>query len=217
VRPPHISNVQRDIIPAIAAAVDAGVRRIVFLSLIDIENHTHTPHYRIEQYLNTAGVPWTSLRASFFSQNLAHVHREEIRDRDEIVLPVGNARTAFVDARDIGAVAARELLRSDGSSSAWDLTGPQALTYAEVARMLSQELGREIAYRSTSDIRFLARQLVAGRPAMYSLVMTILYRATRNGSAARVTNTVEQLLGRPAIKLEEFIHTYRELWERTAT
>ena len=83
-RPPHISNVQRDMVPFLDATQAAGVEQVVFLSLIGIEQNKQVPHYKVEQYLRASKMAFTFLRASFFMQNLSGTHREEIRDYDEI-------------------------------------------------------------------------------------------------------------------------------------
>jgi nucleoside-diphosphate-sugar epimerase len=74
-------------------------------------------------------------------------HTSDIRDRDEICVPAGRGATAFVDAVDVGAVAAAALLDPAGHRCrAWTITGPEALNYAQVAAILSQILGRPICY-----------------------------------------------------------------------
>lgn len=76
-RPPAISDVRRFIHPAIDAAASAGVKHIVFLSLIGIEKNKIVPHYKVEQYLLNSSMAWTFLRPSFFMQNLNTTHRNE--------------------------------------------------------------------------------------------------------------------------------------------
>src|SRR5215208_2217783 len=110
-RPPQITNVKKYMFPAIDAAKQAGVEHIVFLSLIGIEQNQRVPHYAVEQYLIASKIPYTFLRCSFFMQNLSTTHRSEIRDHNEIFLPVGRGKTSFIDVRDIGAVAALALTK----------------------------------------------------------------------------------------------------------
>src|SRR5918998_4556063 len=145
VRPPAIGNVRRDLLPAMVAARDAGVRHVAFLSLQGAERNKVVPHAAIESWLRGSGMDWTFVRASFFHQNLTTTHVSDVRDRDEIFVPAGDGATAFVDAHDVGAVAAAALLdRTGHAGRAWTVTGPRALTYAEVAQILTNELGRPI-------------------------------------------------------------------------
>ncbi|MBN1243441.1 MAG: NmrA family NAD(P)-binding protein [Spirochaetales bacterium] len=213
-RPPHISNPKRDMYPALEAARKAGVRRVVFLSLIGIEDNKLVPHRAVEDFLERSGQERVFLRCSFFMQNLGGVHRAEIRDRDELFLPVGDAKTSFIDARDLGEIAAKALVEIGTGDAAWDLTGSEALDYHEVARVFSRELGREIRYRNPSPLAFFLRRLGAKEPFLFALVTTWLYANTKRGMAARVTGEAERLLGREPFTLAEYVRDHRGLWDR---
>lgn len=212
VRPPQLSNVERDIAPAIRAAVAAGVDHVVFLSIQGVENNKVVPHYKIEQALLAVGVDTTFLRASFFMQNLATTHRAEIREHDELALPVGRAKTSFIDVRDIAAVAAQALTEDAHRNRAYTLTGAEALDYYEVAERLSAVLQRRIRYTNPSAVRFFLRQLRGGSSAGYALVVTALYTITRFGNASTVTKDVPDILGRAPISFDQFARDYRECW-----
>jgi uncharacterized protein YbjT (DUF2867 family) len=216
VRPPALSNVERDIAPAIQAAVQAGVKHIVFLSIQGVENNRVVPHYKIEQAILKAGIQYTFLRASFFMQNLSTTHASEIRNQDVIALPVGNARTSFIDVRDIAAVAVCALTEAGHANQSYTLTGVEALNYDEVAAKLSTSLGRPIRYTRPSILNFIWRQLKAGQALPYTLVMTALYTITRLGNASSVTTDTQQILGREPIRFDQFASDYRQSWERPA-
>jgi uncharacterized protein YbjT (DUF2867 family) len=218
VRPPAISNVKRDIAPALRAARQAGVRHIVFLSLQGVERNRVTPHYKIEQLILQSGVSYTFLRASFFMQNLSTTHAAEIRDDGQIAVPVGRARTSFIDVRDIGAVAALALLNSEHEQQQYTLTGGEALDYFEVAAILSEVLGRPVRYTNPSPLAFIRRQQRAGRPLAMTLVMTALYTImiTRLGNASETTEDVQRLLGRPPITFRQFARDAAAVWQQAA-
>jgi uncharacterized protein YbjT (DUF2867 family) len=211
-RPPQISDVERLMFPAIDAAQAAGVQQAVFLSLIGIENNRGVPHYKVEQRLRSSGMNWTFLRASFFMQNFNTTHRQEIKERNEIFVPVGSGKTSFIDVRDIGAVAALALTQPGHAGRAYDLTGPEALDYYEAAERFSQVLGRRITYRNPSLPRFVWISLRSGRPLAMTLVMAWLYRQTRRGMSDQVSGEVQRLLGRPPIPLSQYIEDYRSAW-----
>jgi uncharacterized protein YbjT (DUF2867 family) len=88
-RPPALSNIKRDIQPAIDRAVAAGVGHIVFLSLIGAERNRIVPHAKVERLLQRSGVAWTMLRCGFFMQNLDTTHRADIVEHDDIFIPPG--------------------------------------------------------------------------------------------------------------------------------
>jgi uncharacterized protein YbjT (DUF2867 family) len=112
-RPPALGNVRRDLLPAVVAAREAGVEHVVFLSPQGAEHNKVVPHATVETWLRGSGVGWTFVRASFFHQNLSTTHANDVRQHDEIVVPAGRGATAFVDAEDVGAVAAAALLAPD--------------------------------------------------------------------------------------------------------
>ncbi len=213
VRPPALSNVKRDIAPALLAAKQAGVKHIVFLSIQGVEQNRMVPHHKIEQAILSLGFTYTFLRASFFMQNLSTTHLKEIRDDGVISVPVGKARTSFVDVRDIAAVAVHALAETGHENKSYTLTGIEALDYYQVSQTMSAELGRPIRYTNPSVIGFIHAQVAAGRALGFTLVMAGLYTITRLGNAKQVTPDVQRLLGRQSITLRQFVHDYRLCWQ----
>ncbi|HYO87590.1 MAG TPA: NmrA family NAD(P)-binding protein, partial [Candidatus Limnocylindrales bacterium] len=211
-RPPHLANVDRDFVPAIHAAVAAGVEHFVFLSIVGVENATFVPHYKIEQAVKASGAAYTFLRCSFFMQNLNTTHRPEIRDDSEIRLPVGKAKTSFIDVRDIGAVAATVLSAPTREKTALTLTGAESLDYYQVADILTDVLGRKITYTHPDPVSFAIRQKSSGRPWGMTLVMTMLYVMTRNGSADVITDDVQRVLGRTPISFRQYAEDTKAAW-----
>ncbi|MEQ8674592.1 MAG: SDR family oxidoreductase [Aggregatilineales bacterium] len=212
VRPPAISNVSRDVAPAVWAAVGAGIKQIVFLSIQGVEKNPIVPHHKIEKLILQTGVPYTFLRASFFMQNLSTTHRDEIRDRSEIVLPVGDAMTSFIDVRDIAEVAVQVLTEDGYENAKFTLTGAEALNYDQVAAKLTTTLSRPIQYTRPSLLQFVIQQLKQGKKFGYTLVVAGLYTITRFGNAKEVTGDVATILHREPITFDQFAHDYREVW-----
>ncbi len=218
VRPPQLSKVERDLLPALDAARRAGVRHVVFLSLQGAEKNKVVPHATVEKWLHASTLDWTFLRPSFFFQNLSTTHRTDIRDRDEIFVPAGRGRTAFVDAPDIAAVAVQVLSHpAEHVGKAWTPTGSAALSYDEVAAALTTELGRPIRYRRPGAWRYArhARQ-VLGMPWGMVVVTTAIYTTARLGLAAGLTDDVRTVLGREPHGITEFAHRERAAWLREA-
>lgn len=211
-RPPQLSDVRRQMAPFIDAMAHAGVEQVTFLSLLGAERNPFVPHRAIEELLMASGMGWTMLRCGFFMQNLSGEHRAEIRELGEIVVPAGRGRTAFIDARDIAAVAARTLAEPGHAGRAYPLTGDVALDYFEVASLLSQSLGRPIVYRRPSLVRFVRHNLARGLNPAFVLVMAGIYTTTRLGMAATITPDAARLLGHPPGGLPAFIDDHRALW-----
>lgn len=212
VRPPAIADVAV-FEPLIVAAKEAGVQQIVFLSLQGVEKVSFVPHAKIETLIEESGVPYTFLRSGFFMQNLNTTHRQDIAEHDEIFIPAGKSRTAFIDVRDLGAVAARVLTEPGHTSKAYVLTGRDALNYDEVARIFTEQLGRQIHYPNPSVLAFVRRMWRRGNKLQQVLVMAFLYTITRMGQAKEVSPEAEQLLGRAPYSLAQYVQDYRACWE----
>ncbi len=213
-RPPHLSNIERDMKPAIDAAIAAGVERVVFLSLLGAEKNTIVPHAKVEALLRSAPVSSTLLRAGFFMQNLSTTHLDDIRDHDDLFVPAGQGKTAFIDVRDIAAVAAKTLTEAGHEDRSYALTGSAAYDYAQVAGMMSEELGRPIRYSNPSLPRFMWRMWRRGHPPGYVAVVSAIYTTTRFGMAKTITADTTELLNRDPIPLRQFIRDYAPVWTR---
>ena len=215
VRPPELDDVDKYFRPFVEAMKRVKVRHVIFLSIQGVENKPLTPHYQIEKLIVESGIPYTFLRSSFFMQNLTTTHQKEIRLRNEIYVPAGKGRTNFVDVRDIAFVAAIMLIDKTGQylNQSYELTGPEALTYYEVAQILSDVLGRKITYRNPSLLRFLWRKWYHERiPLKFALVMGALYTAAKLGKADTITGEIEQLLQRSPVAFRQFAEDHRTIW-----
>ncbi|WP_230272188.1 SDR family oxidoreductase [Deinococcus sp. 6YEL10] len=202
VRPPQISNVARDMIPALDVALGAGVTHMTLLSLQGADRQPWVPHAKLEVYLRQSGVLWTFLRPSFFLQNLTTTHLPDLR-QGEIFVPAGAGRTSFIDVRDIAEVAALVLTTDGHAGRAYELTGASALTYAQVAQAFTAA-GRSVRYSDPSPLAFYRRLRARGLPAAQVLVMEAIYAAARFGLAAHVSPDAARLLGRPPRTVEGF-------------
>jgi len=216
IRPPAISRVGDSINPAIDAAARVGVDHIVYLSVLGAEKNPLLPHHRIEDHLREADLEWTFLRASFFMENLSEVHGEEIRD-GEIVVPAGEGTTSFVAAGDIAAVAAAALTESGHEGQAYGITGPEALTYHDVAARLSDVLDWTVTYTDPSLVQFARHSRSLDRDWSFVIVMSMLYTTARLGLAGRVEDDIEDVLGRSPQSLREWIETNVDTFDPTDT
>ena len=216
-RPPQLGKPKTQMVPALDYARENGVQQMVFLSLQGAEGNKIVPHAAIESWLRASGISWTFVRASFFHQNLTTTHLTDIRDRNEILVPAGRGATAFVDAEDVGAVAATALLDPlSYANAALTVTGDEALTYAQIAGILTRELGRPIRYARPGVFRYIrhARRTV-GMPWGLVAVTTAIYTTARLGLAAGRTETVRDVLHRDPIRFAAFAHRERDVWNNT--
>ncbi|CAM4449758.1 SDR family oxidoreductase [Deinococcus marmoris] len=202
-RPPAVSQVSRDMFPALDVALGAGVRHFVLLSLQGADKLTITPHAHLEKHLGGNGAVYTFLRPSFFMQNLTTTHLPELK-KGIIAVPAGNGRTSFVDTGDVAEAAAIVLTEDGHENRAYGLTGPAALTYREVAEIFTRVTGH--LYRSTDPSPIAFYRLMRGQGAgrAETLVMEAIYATARLGLAKHVSDDLPTLLGRPAHSIEDF-------------
>lgn len=214
-RPPQLSNIARDMQPALEAAKSSGVHHVVLLSLQGAERNKVVPHAKLEAWLRDSGLDWTFVRPSFFMENLSTTHRSDIADRGELMVPAGDGRTSFVAASDVAAVATAALLDPAAHRNrAWTPTGPDALTYAEVAHILSDVLGRPIRYSRPGLLRY-ARHAHSqlGMPWPMVAVTCGIYTVARLGKAGGLTDDVLTVSGRPPVCFADWARAHAEVWQ----
>ncbi len=213
-RPPQTSNVERGMKPLIDYAFSVGVRHIVFLSLLGAENNNIVPHAKVEELLLAGPAAYTLLRAGFFMQNLSTTHRLDIAEHNDVFIPAGKGKTAFVDTRDLAAVAALALTEPGHENKAYPLTGSESLDYYEVAAILSEVLGRRIIYSDPSPLRFAWKLHQRGEPWAFVAVTSAIYMTTRFGMAAAIHPQLATLLGRPPLTLRQFAIAEAQVWQK---
>lgn len=210
-RPPSLGNV-KIFEPFIEQAQSAGVQHIIFLSIQGVERVPYVPHARIEALIRESGIAYTFLRAGFFMQNLNTTHRQEIAQDNTIFIPAGKSKTAFVDVRDIGAVAAHILSEDGHENTNYTLTGSELLDYEQVAAIFSEVLKLDIRYHSPMIPIFIWQMWRRGMPITQAFIVGFLYLITRFGQATQVHPDTAQLLDRQPITMRQYVEDYRDSW-----
>ncbi|MBE4908487.1 SDR family oxidoreductase [Bacillus luteolus] len=213
IRPPQLANPKKDMKHFIDKLSEKGIEEIVFVSLMGVENNPVVPHRKIEDMIVASGIEYTFLRPGFFMQNLNTTHRDDIALRNELFMPVGKAKTSFIDTRDIAAVATVCLTEPGHLGGKYTLTGAESIDYHEVATILSKTLGREIEYKNPGVLEFRKTIIKRGIKKEYANVMTMLYVLTRLGTAEKTTDDVEKILKRKPITFEQYAKDFQEEWK----
>lgn len=208
-RPPKLAKPKQEILPFLVEAKKAGVEHIVFVSLLGVEKNPVVPHRKIEELIRKLGFHYTFLRPSFFMQNLNTTHKDDIVQRDELYMPVGKAKTSFIDTRDIAEIAAICLVEERHQNKAYTLTGSEAINYYEAASIMSDVLQRTITYSNPGILEFRKTLLKRGTPKEFANVMTMLYTMTRLGTAEKITGEAERLLQRKPITFRQYVEDYQ--------
>ena len=151
------------------------------------------------------------LRPAWVMQNFADDHLPIIDGA--ISAPSGGGSEAFVDADDIAAVAAQTLLNPEAHVGAhYDLTGPQALTFAEAADIIATVSKRPISYTDIDQETWISGALAMGVPADYAVMLRWLTTAVITGNGASPTNDVEKVTGRAATSFRTFAERHAKAW-----
>jgi len=154
-------------------------------------------HLPGEVLLRESGLPWAILHPSEFMTNTTW-WADSIAAASAIFVPSGTGRVALIDPTDIAEVAAHVLTTPQQDGKIYRLTGPEAMTTADIAAHLTDILGRSIRHIDIPAAEFSARLLKSGLPPTLVDAQLKYYAAVKAGTADVVTSDVEQLLGRPA-------------------
>ena len=185
---------------AVDAAKKAGVKHVVKLSVFGAEDASITFarwHRPVEKQLEASGMAWTFLRPMNFMTNMLR-NIDSIKGQGAFYQPTGDGKTSVIDPADIGAVAVKALTTPGHEGKAYLLTGPEALSGAEQAAVLTKALGREVKFVDVPPEAAKQGMAGSGIPAVYVDALLNLLAAMKVGKTAQVTDTVQTLLGRKA-------------------
>ena len=200
---------------AIDAARAGGVRLVVRSSILAADPASTATfvrnHGESDAYLAGSGLAHVILRPNYFAQNVPESVIPTIDGDGRFYANLGDARLSIVDTADVGAVAAVVLTNPGHDGKAYDVTGPEALSYDGVASKLSANLGRRIEYVDVPDAATRSALTDAGLGDWLVESLISLFgqyrRSGTDGYAAQVSDTVRQLTGQPAHTLEDVLAT----------
>jgi uncharacterized protein YbjT (DUF2867 family) len=201
----------------VALAAAAGVRHFVKMSAIgvaaDEPSMSLSFHWKGEQDVERSGMSWTHIRPSSFFQNVLLLDLTSLRAENRFYAPLGDARVAKLDTRDIGEAVAVVLTEPGHENRAYELTGPAAVTYWEMADVLSHALGRGIEYVDLTADEYEAHLVATGWPEWVAVEFAAIYGRGfyRAGGSSYVTTTAEDLLGRPPRSFADFARDHADV------
>jgi uncharacterized protein YbjT (DUF2867 family) len=196
---------------AIDAARRTQVQLMVRSSILGADRESPagfiSAHTACDRYLEESGLPYVIVRPNLFLQNVPESTIPSIDASGTFYVNAGEARISMVDTRDVAAVAAVALTEPGHAGAHYDVTGPEALSYTDVAAKLTSVMGRRISYVGASDDAVRQALLGAGLTGWFADALVGLYqdyrRSGTGGYAAQVTGIVQRLTGRPARSLDD--------------
>ena len=203
---PELAQLEGNMIDACAAA---SVKHVVLNSAMgagDYDKSFPSWHRKVEDKLkSTRRLTHTILRPNSFHQNVLAFFAETIRTQGAFYSSMRDSRNSFIDVRDIAAVAAKALAGGEHFGKIYELNGPEALNYTELAAKISKVAGREVKY---VDIPMDAQQkamLQQGMPEWLVTALLDLQRYYLSGKGGETDGLLQKLLGRAPIKMDEFL------------
>ncbi|MCH7666187.1 MAG: SDR family oxidoreductase [Acidobacteria bacterium] len=193
---------------AVEAAKAASVQHIVKQSVMGAVEESYSlakVHRPVEKAIESSGLAWTFLRPNSFMQNAVTFMGATIRAEAVFYSASGQAKISHVDVRDLAAVAVKVLTGPDHDGKAYTLSGPEALTYDELAHELSKALGRPISHINLSPSDLKSGMLAEGMPEAIADQMLDLERYFREGRASFITNDIKQVTGREPTGFPEYV------------
>jgi len=195
---------------AIDAARRTQVQLLVRSSILGADRESPAEfigaHTTCDRYLEDSGLPFVIVRPNLFLQNIPESTIPSIDASGTFYADAGEARISMVDTRDVAAVASRALTEPGHAGAHYDVTGPEALSYADVAAKLTSAMGRRISYVAAPDDAVRKALLGAGLTEWFAGALVGLYqdyrRSGTDGYAAQVTETSQRLTGHPARSLD---------------
>lgn len=162
-------------------------------------------HWLTQQYIVECGIPYTFLQPNYFMQVLTNRYAGEVRRRGVLVSPAGGRGISMVDVRDVAEVAARTLIEPGHDGRSYALSGPAAITYEDIARILTRLTGRDVTYHDLSEDEFSRWMADEGRQPWETDHAAAIFRLYRAGIGELVTDHVQQITGRPPRTIEDFL------------
>jgi uncharacterized protein YbjT (DUF2867 family) len=171
-------------------------------------------HGQIDQMLKESALPAAILRPNSFMQNFSTLNVRSIQTENKIYLPLGEGKASYIDVRDIAAVVVEMFLKPEAyQDKTFDLTGPEALSCAQIAAILSETLNTPNSYIDLPAETAAAAMRQAGVPEWGVKVVSELYGQMKAGHASAVSSAVETITGQKAIPFQQFAREHAHVFK----
>jgi ergot alkaloid biosynthesis protein len=167
----------------------------------------------VHGFLRRNAPEWTVLQPSWFMQNFSEgLHQTTIRNEGRITSATGSGAVAFIHVDDIAEVAVRALIDQPAHNRAHLITGPQALTYGDVAAAISGVCGYAVRHENISPRELASRWSAMGLPADYATMLANMDEAISHGAENRTTTAVKDVTGREPTRFVDFVRANAQAW-----
>ena len=189
----------------LALAAELGVAKVVFSSGRTTGDIPGKPLFQVDQLVRNQSIPYVILRPGWFMQNFTSWIGATISQEGAFYLPAGDAKTAFIDVRDIAEVALSTLLKDQWNGHILDLTSEEILDHYQVADQMSGVLGRQITYVPLSNDEYQTKMTSLGWSMEASQYVIKLYEIVKTGKEEQISSHVREVLSRPPYDFATFL------------
>lgn len=218
---PSVPNQTELEINAVNAAKAAGVKHIVKLSVMDCDKEDYEfgkIHHAVEKAIEASGLEWTFIRPNSFMQNAVTYMGDTIRADSAFYTAAEDAKISQVDVRDIAEIAVKALTESGHDGKVYTLNGSEALTYDEIAAVLSNELKRPIKHVSLPPADLKGAMVSQGVPEILADRLLDLERYYREGRASGSQSDIRAVTGHDPRRFADYVHETAStgVWDKGA-
>ena len=180
-----------------------GIKHLVILS-----GRGEEEAQACERIVQESGLTWTIVRASWFNQNFSEGAFYDMVMAGQITLPAGNVTEPFVDVDDIAEVAVAALTDSRHHGQLYEVTGPELLTFSDVAAELTRATQRPITYQRVPHEAFVAGAAQSGAPKDVTWMLAYLFSTVLDGRNSYLTDGVQRALGRAPTSFSDYAKNF---------
>lgn len=192
---------------AVQAAANAGVKHAVYTSMPNPETSpvVFSPdHLGTEQALKASGLTYTILRNCWYTEFLVPGLAFAV-GTGKLIAATADGGAPYVTREDCAQAAAAALAATDTGNKTWNVTGPDLVTYSDLAKIASELTGRPVAYEPVSPEERTKQLIAAGTPEPIAILLVSTQRAIAEGKMGTPTTAVKQLSGREPMSVREFL------------
>ncbi len=207
-----VPRAEKDIEQLVAVAKEAGIKHMVLLS-----GRGEEGAQKAEKVVINSGLDWNIVRAGWFMQNFSESFMLDGILARQLVLPEPKAKEPFIDVDDIADVVIAALTRDELQNNEFEITGPEILSFEDCVRIIGKAIGEPIQFQPIPVEDYLSAATAAGMPEDIAWLIRELFTAVLDGTNEWTTNTIEEVLGRPARTFEDYVKSTAEsgVWNTT--
>ncbi|MFH2046541.1 MAG: SDR family oxidoreductase [Pseudomonadota bacterium] len=200
----------------ITASKKAGVLHIVKLSgmgvSLDAGSEIIRVHAKTDDMLMQSGLVYTLLRSNSFYQNI-FASIPTIKNQSSIYSPLSDSKLSLIDIRDVAAVAVKALTENGHNNKIYNLTGPETLSYYDIAKKIGSAIGKDITYYPISKEQAKSSMLKAGVSEWRADKLSEIMAWFGKGGFEAINQDVESVLNRSAYSFDEFFNDYKKRFQ----